>query len=84
MALPLESESIMKPDLHPTMYPKAKTTCTACGAVFLIPGTKEEITIEICSQCHPVYTGKFRGVVSRGRVERFQKKGWVVYKFNVG
>lgn len=56
------------------MHQGAKVTCTSCKAVFTIPSTKKEIQIEICSNCHPVYTGKYRGVTSSGRVERFQKK----------
>ena len=64
----------MKPGIHPPFYEKAKTTCTACGAVFLIPNTVKEQQVEICSNCHPVYTGKFRGLMTSGRVERFRKK----------
>ena len=64
----------MKPSIHPEVYKDAKVTCTACKAVFLIPGTVKDMQIEICSQCHPVYTGKFRGLASSGRVEKFQKK----------
>jgi large subunit ribosomal protein L31 len=64
----------MKKSVHPEFYASAKVTCTACGAVFLIPGTVKEQQTEICSNCHPIYTGKYRGVVSSGRVERFQKK----------
>lgn len=64
----------MKPGIHPTFYQNAKITCTACGAVFTIPGTVKEIHTEVCSNCHPVYTGKHRGALISGRVERFQKK----------
>jgi len=66
--------SEMKADIHPQVFKDAKATCTSCKAVFTIPSTKKDIQIEICSNCHPVYTGKYRGVRSSGRVERFQKK----------
>lgn len=64
----------MKADIHPKVYADAKVTCTACKAVFVIPGTVKDQQIEICSQCHPVYTGKFRAAVSSGRVDKFKKK----------
>jgi large subunit ribosomal protein L31 len=63
----------MKTAIHPQVYQDATVTCTACKAVFRIPSTKKEIQTEICSNCHPVYTGKYRGVTSSGRVQRFQK-----------
>jgi len=64
----------MKPGIHPEFYANAKVTCTACGALFMIPSTVREIHTEVCSRCHPVYTGKHRGALTSGRVERFQKK----------
>jgi len=64
----------MKPSIHPPIHKDAKVTCTACGAVFTIPSTVKTQQIEICSNCHPVYTGKYRGVTSSGRVEKFQKR----------
>lgn len=64
----------MKSDIHPEMHMVAKVTCTSCKAVFTIPSTVKEQQIEICSNCHPVYTGKYRGIISSGRVERFHKK----------
>lgn len=64
----------MKSDIHATIFPKAKVTCTSCKAVFVIPGTQEEIQIEICSNCHPVYTGKYRGAISSDQVDKFKKK----------
>ena len=57
---------------HPKYYKDAKTTCS-CGAEFAIGATREKLTIETCSQCHPVYTGKKKIVDSTGRVERFKK-----------
>ena len=64
----------MKADIHPEVHQDAKVTCTACKAVFKIPSTKKDIQTEICSNCHPVYTGKYRGVISSGQVEKFEKK----------
>jgi|GEM_PF-637153 large subunit ribosomal protein L31 len=64
----------MKPNIHPEVHKDAKVTCTACGAIFTIPSTVKVQQTEVCSSCHPVYTGKYRGVMSSGRVERFQKK----------
>ncbi len=64
----------MKSDIHPPFYKDATVTCTSCGAIFKIPGTAQKIHTEVCSNCHPVYTGKFRGVLTSGRVERFKKR----------
>lgn len=64
----------MKSAIHPTLHGKAKTTCVTCGAVFLIPSTVEEQTVEVCRMCHPVYTGKQQQMQRGGRVERFRKR----------
>ncbi len=61
----------MKKDTHPQYFADATTTCS-CGATFNIGATKEELSIETCSQCHPAYTGKKKIVDSTGRVERFK------------
>jgi len=63
---------IMKKDIHPKYYPKAKTKCV-CGATFEISSTKQEIGVEICSQCHPFYTGKEK-IIETGQVEKFRKR----------
>ena len=63
---------IMKKDIHPQYYPKAKITC-ACGAVFEIGSTSQNLEVEICSQCHPFYTGKER-IIKTGQVERFKER----------
>lgn len=61
-------------DIHPKYYPKAKATC-ACGAKFTIGSTQEEIKVERCSQCHPVYTGSESKDVERGgRIARFKAR----------
>ncbi|MBE3577284.1 MAG: 50S ribosomal protein L31 [Limnochordales bacterium] len=63
----------MKQGIHPTMY-RTTVTC-ACGNRFETMSTKKEIRVEICSSCHPFYTGeKQRLVDTTGRVERFQRK----------
>ncbi|MBI2684214.1 MAG: 50S ribosomal protein L31 [Actinobacteria bacterium] len=62
----------MKRDIHPDYMP-ATVRCT-CGAQFQTRSTKSEIRVEICSQCHPFYTGKQKLVDTGGRVERFQRK----------
>jgi len=63
----------MQKDIHPTYFPKAKASCV-CGSKFDFGSTKEDIRVEICSQCHPFFTGKENIVDSAGRVERFKKK----------
>jgi len=62
----------MKKDIHPE-YTKTKITC-ACGAVYEVGSTRKNLRVEICSNCHPFYTGKQRIVDSGGRVERFLRK----------
>jgi large subunit ribosomal protein L31 len=63
----------MKAGIHPTMHKDAKTTCSTCGAVYLIPSTIKEQRVEICRACHPVYTGKQTKEVRGGRIDRFRK-----------
>ena len=62
-----------KKDIHPKYYPNAQVRC-ACGNTFKVGSTKEFIEVEICSQCHPFYTGKEKIVDTMGRVERFRKR----------
>ncbi len=62
----------MKKDIHPT-YATAVVKC-ACGNTFTTRSTQGEISTDICSNCHPFYTGKQKLVDSGGRVERFQRK----------
>ena len=63
----------MKKDIHPEYFPQAKAIC-ACGAVFFVGSTKKEIEVEICSVCHPFYSGQDKVLDTAGRVERFKKK----------
>ena len=62
----------MKADLHP-VYRKITAVC-ACGNSFETRATVKEIKVDICSECHPFFTGKQKFVDTTGRVERFQKK----------
>jgi len=61
----------MKKDIHPKYNNKVLAKCN-CGAEFLVGSTKDEIVTEICSNCHPFYTGKTKLVDSAGRVEKFR------------
>lgn len=62
----------MKAKIHPE-YHKTTIKC-ACGAVFETGSTKQDMKVEICSACHPFFTGKQKFVDSGGRVERFKRK----------
>jgi len=63
----------MKKDIHPKYYPEAKVIC-ACGHIFTTGSTLPEIKTELCSVCHPFYTGKQKLVDSARRVEKFHAK----------
>lgn len=62
----------MKSDIHPT-YADTTVKC-ACGSVIEVGSTKSNIRVEICSKCHPFFTGKQKLVDTAGRIERFRKK----------
>ncbi len=62
----------MKTDIHPN-YIEANVTCT-CGNTFTTRSTKPQIHVELCSACHPFYTGRQKLVDTGGRVERFQRR----------
>jgi len=63
----------MKNDIHPKFNKKAKATC-ACGAKFEVGSILDEIKVEICSECHPFYTGIEKVVDTAGRVEKFKQR----------
>lgn len=63
----------MKKGIHPTWHPEAKVKC-ACGNVFIIGSTIPELQVEVCSNCHPFYTGKMKFVDTAGRVDAFMTK----------
>lgn len=62
----------MKKDIHPLYY-DAKIRC-ACGSEFHVGSSKKELEVEICSKCHPLYTGGKKLVDTAGRVEKFKKR----------
>jgi large subunit ribosomal protein L31 len=62
----------MKEKIHP-QYFQAKVVCS-CGNTFTVGSTKKEIHVELCSKCHPFYTGEHRLVDTAGRVERFKRR----------
>ena len=62
----------MKKGIHP-MYKKATVVC-ACGETFEVESTTDTINVEVCSKCHPVYTGKQVRTSHTGRVDKFNKK----------
>jgi large subunit ribosomal protein L31 len=63
----------MQKDIHPTYYPKAAIKC-ACGNKISVGSTKKEIEVEICSNCHPFFTGKKKIIDTAGRVEKFKTR----------
>ena len=63
----------MKQDTHPQYYPKSKIKC-ACGHVWITGSTMPEISVNICANCHPFYTGTEKIIDTRGRVEKFKKR----------
>jgi large subunit ribosomal protein L31 len=63
----------MKPNIHPTYYPQARVICS-CGATWTTGSTMPEIRTDVCSTCHPFYTGEQRIVDTAGQVERFMKR----------
>lgn len=63
----------MKVEIHPEWYPEAQVTCV-CGNAFTTGSTKAEIRVEICSRCHPFFTGEQRIVDTEGRVERIRRR----------
>ncbi len=65
----------MKAKIHPTYYPDAKVTCASCGTTWTTGSTKKEIRVDICSNCHPFFTGESQRILDiEGQVDRFYKK----------
>ena len=64
----------MKQDIHPEMKVVTISCTSGCGSVWETLSTKEDLTVEICSNCHPFFTGQERFVDTAGRVELFQRK----------
>ncbi len=63
----------MKKEIHPTYYTESKITC-ACGESWTVGSTQEAISVDICSNCHPFFTGEQRIVDTEGQVDRFMKR----------
>lgn len=63
----------MKKDIHPKYYPNAKVTCS-CGNSFEVGSTEENIHVEVCSACHPFYTGTQKFIDTAGRVDKFRDR----------
>ncbi|NWF63430.1 MAG: 50S ribosomal protein L31 [Chloroflexi bacterium] len=64
----------MKADIHPTVY-DAKVTCASCGNTWVTTSTKKELRVDVCSNCHPFYTGESAKILDvEGQVDRFYKK----------
>lgn len=69
----LRNTKIMKKNIHGEYFDDAVITC-ACGAKYVVGSPKKEQEIEICSACHPFYTGQEKVLDTAGRVDRFKKK----------
>lgn len=63
----------MKPDIHPKYF-QAKVHCGSCGTDFELGSTREELRVDVCSNCHPFFTGKQKLIDTAGRIEKFEKK----------
>src|SRR5437764_14054058 len=63
----------VKDGIHPTYYHDATVTC-ACGNTFVTGSTSKSLRVDVCSQCHPFYTGQQRIIDTGGQVERFMKR----------
>jgi large subunit ribosomal protein L31 len=65
----------VKAEIHPTYYPDAKVTCASCGTTWTTGSTRKEIRVDICSNCHPFFTGEASRILDiEGQVDRFYKK----------
>jgi large subunit ribosomal protein L31 len=65
----------MKADIHPKYYPDAKVVCASCGNTWTTGSTKKELRVDICSNCHPFFTGESQRILDiEGQVDRFYKK----------
>jgi large subunit ribosomal protein L31 len=63
----------VKQKIHPKWYPEARVHC-ACGSTFTTGSTAKEISVEICSQCHPLFTGQQKFIDTAGRVDKFNQR----------
>jgi len=63
----------VKEKIHPKWFPEAKVHC-ACGSAFVTGSTMQEIAVEICSACHPLFTGQQKFIDTAGRVDKFNQR----------
>jgi large subunit ribosomal protein L31 len=63
-----------KDGIHPKYYPDAKATCVSCGATFTTGSTQPELKVEVCSNCHPFYTGKEMLIDTGGQIQKYEEK----------
>jgi large subunit ribosomal protein L31 len=64
----------MREGIHPKWYPDAKVSCASCGTTWTVGATRPTLQVDVCSNCHPFYTGEQRIVDTEGRVDRFMKR----------
>ena len=65
----------MKAEIHPKFYTEAKVTCASCGTTWTTGSTKKELRVDICSNCHPFFSGEAQRIIDiEGQVDRFYKK----------
>lgn len=65
----------MKAEIHPTYYPDAKVSCASCGTTWTTGSTRKELRVDVCSNCHPFFTGEAARLIDiEGQVDRFYKK----------
>lgn len=72
----------MKLNIHPQYFTDTKVLCS-CGNTFTTGSTKKSITVEVCSKCHPFFTGEHRFVDLKGRVDSFQKKQEIAKQYRL-
>lgn len=69
----MKEVNFMKKDIQPK-YEAVTVVCNGCGTVIETRSTKESINVEVCSKCHPFYTGKQRAASAKGRIDKFNRK----------
>jgi large subunit ribosomal protein L31 len=57
----------MKAEIHPTYFPEAKVTCASCGKTWTTGSTRKELRVDICSNCHPFFSGEAQRIIDEGR-----------------
>jgi large subunit ribosomal protein L31 len=67
-------EDQVKANIHPEYHKDARVVCASCGTTFETGSTRQELRIDVCSNCHPFYTGQQRIIDTGGQVERFRRR----------